>query len=331
VKVLTPLELEETFRSWDAGYDLRVPIRLPDGTRAWGKIDEGPLALRGGPILAKPTAFFFPQSETELEYEETGKLRLPSPPSRPFLLVGLTAQDAESIAFVDEFFRANFQDDLYFRRREGAVIVVVWGRCGQNGELLRRAKQGCDLELVWDGERLLLIPRSERGWELYLAVRGGKEEEASPSLEEMEKEAACLMAADEELLRRSSALLLEDRIPDQFWEEVSKSCIACTACNLLCPTCTCFEVYDWKEENKVERRRLWDSCQLEGFAREASGHNPLGTEASRTRRRIHHKLGADAARWGRITCFLCGRCDVVCPTGLGIKALSREMVRRYGP
>ncbi len=64
--------------------------------------------------------------------------------------------------------------------------------------------------------------------------------------------------------------------------------------------------------------------------REASGHNPMGEEHIRTRRRIHHKLAADPTRWGRISCFLCGRCDEVCPTGIGIKAVAREMVRRYG-
>ena len=56
----------------------------------------------------------------------------------------------------------------------------------------------------------------------------------------------------------------------------------------------------------------------------------FGTEALRTRRRIHHKLAADPERWGEISCFRCGRCDAVCPTGIGIFAVAREMVARYG-
>ncbi|MRR39590.1 hypothetical protein EG829_34055, partial [bacterium] len=87
---------------------------------------------------------------------------------------------------------------------------------------------------------------------------------------------------------------------------------------------------DWRYAERVERSRMWDSCQLDGFMREASGHNPLGTEALRTRRRIHHKLAADPERWGEISCFLCGRCDAVCPTGIGIFAVARELVARYG-
>jgi formate hydrogenlyase subunit 6/NADH:ubiquinone oxidoreductase subunit I len=111
---------------------------------------------------------------------------------------------------------------------------------------------------------------------------------------------------------------------------VSDRCIACTSCNLACPTCTCFDVFDRQAGDKVHRWRIWDSCQLDGFMREASGHNPMGQEYQRTRRRIHHKLGADVQRWGQISCMLCGRCDDVCPTGIGIKAVCKEMVEKYG-
>ena len=117
-------------------------------------------------------------------------------------------------------------------------------------------------------------------------------------------------------------------MPDAFWEQLANRCIACTSCNLVCPTCTCFDVFDRKDEDRDERWRMWDSCQLDGFMREASGHNPMGKEAVRTRRRIHHKLGADPRRWGQITCMLCGRCDDACPTGIGIKAVCREMVEQ---
>jgi formate hydrogenlyase subunit 6/NADH:ubiquinone oxidoreductase subunit I len=134
---------------------------------------------------------------------------------------------------------------------------------------------------------------------------------------------------DDALIRRASQLLRANRVPDSFWSEIGDRCISCTGCNLACPTCTCFGVQDWRYTQRVERSRMWDSCQLDGFMREASGHNPLGSEALRTRRRIHHKLAADPERWGEISCFLCGRCDAVCPTGIGILAVAREMVARF--
>jgi formate hydrogenlyase subunit 6/NADH:ubiquinone oxidoreductase subunit I len=128
---------------------------------------------------------------------------------------------------------------------------------------------------------------------------------------------------------RASGLLRADLVPDAFWSEIGDRCIACTRCNMVCPTCTCFGVEDWRGAGQVERSRKWDSCQLEGFMREASGHNPMGSQALRTRRRIHHKLAVDPARWGVISCFRCGRCDAVCPTGIEIMAVARELVSRY--
>ena len=145
----------------------------------------------------------------------------------------------------------------------------------------------------------------------------------------LREEAALLDDSDQRLLRRAAELLRLERVPDSFWAEIGDRCIACTGCNLVCPTCSCFGIKDWRFSEVVERNRLWDSCQLEGFMREASGHNPLGSEALRTRRRIHHKLAADREKWGEISCFLCGRCDAVCPTGIGIVAVMREMVARF--
>ena len=327
MKILTPTELEAFFQSLDPDYDTRVPIALLDGTRTLGRMGEGTLAIEGGPLLIKPTSVFFPQYETGLAYEG-GVLRVQTPLPKPLCVVGFSAQDAECLSFVDEFFTANYQDDIYFNKRKGAVIVVVSGRCGKDGEFLKIAGKKCDIELISDGKDFIVAPYSQTGRELCSKTDLGKN--ARDSLAALEKESSALSTEEEEILRRASQILLEDKVPEDFWREISRRCIACTACNLFCPTCTCFEVYDRRLERKIERERLWDSCQLDGFMREASGHNPMGTEALRTRRRIHHKLAADVLRWGRISCFLCGRCDKVCPTGIGIKAVSREMVKRYG-
>jgi formate hydrogenlyase subunit 6/NADH:ubiquinone oxidoreductase subunit I len=163
------------------------------------------------------------------------------------------------------------------------------------------------------------------------AVAAGiSEDDAAGSLERLRQELELLPDDTERLLLQGAELLRVGRVPDSFWGEIGDRCIACTGCNLVCPTCTCFGVQDWRSAERVERSRMWDSCQLEGFMREASGHNPLGSEALRTRRRIHHKLAADPERWGEISCFLCGRCDAVCPTGIGIVAVTREMVVRFG-
>jgi sulfhydrogenase subunit beta (sulfur reductase) len=248
-------------------------------------------------------------------------------PSRPLFVAGLTHRDLGCLRFIDRFFAEGWRDDLYFLSRQSAVVAGVSGYCGTGGALLPLAGGNCDLELAWDGSRWLVIPYSEAGKAIAAEVRDTAPDEA---LENLQEAAAALPDENATVIRRASELLRAERVPDSFWSEIGDRCIACTGCNLACPTCTCFGVQDWRYTGQVERSRMWDSCQLDGFMREASGHNPLGTEALRTRRRIHHKLASDPERWGEISCFVCGRCDAVCPTGIGIIAVTQELVARFG-
>jgi ferredoxin len=327
MNALTLPELEAFLYSLEADYELRVPVRLLDGTRALGRLVDGPLALRGGALPRKPTELFFGQHEKLFDALPDGRYRLPVAPQKPLCVVGLTAADLNCLEFVDRFFTSGLADDLYLAKRRGAVILGLTGRCGAGGELLRLAGGKCDLELVADGERFIVVPYSPSGQALARRMNCA---ESAASLAELQQASDRLSDESDELLGRASALLRSGQVPDAFWAEIGERCIACTGCNLVCPTCTCFGVQDWSYPDRVERSRLWDSCQLDGFMREASGHNPLGTEGLRTWRRIHHKLAADVKRWGHRTCFLCGRCDAACPTGIGIVAVCRELVARFG-
>lgn len=325
MRVLSPERQDHFFASLERLYQVRLPVLLAEGTRALGAPGEAPLALLGGPLPGKPTAAFFPHSGPLFAAGPEG-FELPPAPPRPLLVMGFTPRDLECLHFIDRFFADGLLDDIYFRLRKHAVIAGVSGYCGQGGALIAPAGGGCDLEFVWDGSRWLVIPYSEAGSSI---VEGLPDSAPEQALEELKAAGAALPDDGHATIREASRLLRGERIPDSFWAEIGDRCIACTGCNLACPTCTCFGVQDWRYAQKVERSRMWDSCQLAGFMREASGHNPLGSEALRTRRRIHHKLAADPQRWGEISCFLCGRCDAVCPTGIGMLAVAREMVSRF--
>ncbi len=327
MKTLTIQDIESFLRSIESIYDVHVPISLHDGTRTLGKLGGGPLAIAGGRIPQKITNVFFPQMETVLTIGPE-KIELSKPSPKPLLVVGFTAQDVDCLKFIDRFYSENYRDDVYFNKRDGAVIVSVSGRCGINGEFLKIASGNCDIELISDGQNYLFATYTDAGKTLAKKAKGRKADD--DLIKQLQKESDALPNDDLELIRKASKLLLEEKVPDEFWVTISDRCIACTSCNLACPTCTCFDVFDRKSGDMVKRWRVWDSCQFDGFMREASGHNPMGKEDLRTRRRIHHKLAADVTRWGQITCMLCGRCDEVCPTGIGIKAVCREMVDKYG-
>ena len=325
MKQLQRTDLDTLLRHLATDYRLLTPQRLADNTRLLRPFDEGELALYGEPVQRKPSEPFLPQLDPLLRIGNDNAVTLPEAPLRALCLFGLNRADLQCLAFVDRFCSAPPLDDAYFSKRRGALLIGLTGYCGPEQQLLPLADGMCDIELVAVGDGWLARDYSESGktrLEPFPAAPAN-------SLETVRAASERRNTVEKASLEQAAGVVRRGGVPDAFWQEVGDRCILCSGCNLVCPTCTCFCVQDRSDRNGTDRSRVWDSCQFDGFMREASGHNPLGTEALRTRRRIHHKLAADVERWGEISCFLCGRCDKTCPTGIGIQALAAEIVTRF--
>ena len=126
---------------------------------------------------------------------------------------------------------------------------------------------------------------------------------------------------------RGIARVRSGEVHDDEWQALGPACLACTGCTSVCPTCSCFAVVDEASTPDAGSRvRVWDSCLLEGFQREASGHHPAPRPGDRVRRFWYHKLSSDfvpACR--RIGCVGCGRCDVTCPGSIGALSVLRRL------
>lgn len=324
MKRITHDDLPGFFTALAPRFDLRLPILQADGSRGIGTLADGPLTMTGRGILSKPTSFFFPQDELVFT-ASGGKALPPAKRGSHLLVVGFTPADLRCLRFIDRFFATGERDDLYFSLRDGAIVAAVSGYCGPDAAFVIPAYGDCDLEFIHDGSQWLILPYSDAG----RAIVDGLEDAPVELLADMRSITRGMLSAEQNLIRQASRIMRQMELPDSFWEEIGDRCIQCTGCNLVCPTCTCFGIEDWRYAERTDRRRMWDSCQLGGFMQEAGGHNPLGTAALRTRRRIHHKLAADPERWSEISCFICGRCDTTCPTGIGIFAIAREILARF--
>lgn len=115
---------------------------------------------------------------------------------------------------------------------------------------------------------------------------------------------------------------------DEEWDAIASSCIACTGCTRVCPTCTCFTTEEEQDTpHSGTRVRVWDSCQSVSFTRNAEFHNPR-SKTSAVRYRIYDKLQYIEERFGMKGCTGCGRCAAVCPASIDMVDIMARMKER---
>lgn len=272
--------------------------------------------------------WFFPPHDPLLAWDGAGVACETVPVVAPFALVGLHACDLAAIAYQDAFFAG---DPWYETRRAAAFLVGIdcatacdGGFCVEvDAGPFARAPYDLNLTPLPDG-RVVVAWGSAAGRAVVAA--------AVPSAPAVDADTALAVAAlcaaaaasfpERPFVGRARARM--DAAPgaaaihDEEWQALGPSCLACTGCTSVCPTCSCFTIVDERRAAGGVRARVWDSCLLEGFQREASGHHPAPRPGDRVRRFWSHKLSRDFADAdGRIGCVGCGRCDVTCPGSIG--------------
>ncbi len=117
----------------------------------------------------------------------------------------------------------------------------------------------------------------------------------------------------------------------KVWDKVAQKCLGCGTCNILCPTCYCFDVTDEIELDVVggKRERSWDSCVLHPFARVAGGENFREFLSHRTRHRLYRKFKYITEKSGRLQCVGCGRCTKYCPAGISMTGIVNDLINEY--
>lgn len=127
--------------------------------------------------------------------------------------------------------------------------------------------------------------------------------------------------------------LSNETFKNEIWKEYGARCIACGRCNFVCPTCTCFTMQDifYKDNAKVgERRRVWASCQIDGYTEMAGGHDFRKGQDERMRFKVMHKIYDYEKRFGYPMCVGCGRCDDVCPEYISYSNCVNRLAKEEG-
>ncbi|MNQ47733.1 Anaerobic sulfite reductase subunit A [compost metagenome] len=285
------------------------------------------------PFSAK--SFFFAERELLFRFDG-GRFYSALPAVVPQVLFGLHACDLTAVAYQDRFFAA---DPHYQARRRASLLVGVdclhsctGGFCSILGSGPAVREQSADLILLPRQDAAadwLLLVASEAGRAALRGLRLSAAADDWPA--ERSANQACVAAEQEpqQEIVEGIESLNAGRIDAATWEALGLRCLGCSGCTSVCPTCSCYAPQDHLDAaDHMQRERVWDSCLYQGFQQEASGHNPSVTSAQRVQRFWSHKFGDGfKAQFEVYGCVGCGRCDRVCPGGIGVHGVMQRVVR----
>lgn len=251
------------------------------------------------------TLFFFDGAEcVEKELDDERKM-----------IVFMRACDIHGMKNLDKIFLGNgdAKDIYYARLREKVKFVLM--ECADSFDSCYCVSMGTNAATDYDAavsfsknaDGLTMDIKDD---ELKNLFAGGKVVEFKPASVDKNKGQIVLPNIDDRAL-------LKPIIESDYWRQYDENCIACGGCNMVCPSCSCFDTSDIiysETDTSGERRRTWGSCMLESYTVMAGGASVRKQHGDNMRFKTLHKIYDFKERFGEShMCVGCGRCEKRCP------------------
>ncbi|MBI4717974.1 MAG: 4Fe-4S dicluster domain-containing protein [Planctomycetes bacterium] len=291
-----------------------------------------------------PKAQLLPPKETLLTFDRTtGNFTChPLYDERPTVLAGVHPCDLHAIKLLDHVFGAEHADEQYLSRRRHMFLIGIDCPHPCTAGVFCRDMHA---HVADSGFDLMCYPleRDQAGRTVRYGVQVGTTagQEAilygrvgTPPTPEAEQHLARYQAEKDRAFPKAIPVdsaglpgLLAKSYDSLLWEATARRCYSCGSCNLVCPTCYCFDIHDDGAlgGNGGERVREWDGCQLRGFAEVAGPHNFRPKPGSRLRHRVFRKGKWILERTGLPGCVGCARCDRACTARISLVDMYKQL------
>jgi len=294
--------------------------------------------------ILPPVKVFFPNNEKLIEYRisDGGEVKSTLTKEKKVLFAAHPC-DLHAIHLMDMVFNHEPRDEYYLSRRKDSVLIGLNCEKPCGDKILCYDKKSyrvdgdelCDI-LLWDyGESYLVKVCSKEGeafvneYSLFEPFDGDFEDFLETFERKQAKNFEEKLISDHEELSKA----IEETYLSKLWSEVGDKCLSCGSCNIVCPTCFCFEIVDELDIDLEggSRCRHWDSCQNNDFACVGSGENFRELSSQRNRHRVFKKEVYLKKKYGLSGCVGCGRCNSSCIAEISLieiynRALAKEII-----
>jgi ferredoxin len=258
---------------------------------------------------------------------------------KKLVLFGLRGCDLSALEVFDKVLgEGDFTDPYYLANRK--KILLIGADCTDCGQTCFCNMVGgqpfpeklYDLSLTPIEGGFVVKVKTEKGSALVASYGATSSAQVKAKEAVRKKTLAKLAAINQEYQCRGTINWAEahkiNLENSKAWKAITKDCVECSACNFICPSCTCFLLLDQIEADQHGRYKAWDACLKAGYARVAGGANARPKLYERLRNRYHCKFDYSFDRLGRYACVGCGRCIDGCAGNIDMRKVYAELVRQ---
>jgi ferredoxin len=273
--------------------------------------------------ILPPKKVFFPPQQPLITFTGTKAESCIAPVDQ--VLFGVHPYDIKGLDILDTLFRAGNPDQNYLANREHTTIVgcsiqrvaprAFWASVGTEV-----TPQGHDAFITRIAGGYVFETRTPRGEALvqhgrFVEATAGQRADAAAENEGVARE------CPETMTHPSAEVATKVRAAfgnEELWKKLAADCLSCGTCNIICPTCYCFDVQDTWNLDQVSgvRCRTWDGCLLPDFAEVSLGGGKTENFREHPHQRYRHRVMRKTTylneKIGGPACVGCGRCGLSC-------------------